>query len=114
MNYNMANSNMPPTSMGGMNNNPGSGGGGGGVHMNNSNSNNNKEPNLMPVPSPQQIQYLNQFEGQELTIQKQPNSQTPGNPQQQQQQSHMGGPGGNSRMGMMDQSHAADVASHMW
>ena len=33
----------------------------------------NKEPNLMPVPSPQQIQYLNTFEGQELTIQKQPN-----------------------------------------
>jgi len=32
-----------------------------------------KEPNLMPVPSPQQIQYLNVFEGQELTIQKQPN-----------------------------------------
>ncbi|KAK2705333.1 protein BCL9 homolog isoform X2 [Artemia franciscana] len=30
-----------------------------------------KEPNLMPVPSPQQIQY---FEGQELTIQKQPNT----------------------------------------
>lgn len=27
----------------------------------------------MPVPSPQQIQYLNVFEGQELTIQKQPN-----------------------------------------
>uniref|UniRef100_A0A1B6CK17 B-cell lymphoma 9 beta-catenin binding domain-containing protein n=1 Tax=Clastoptera arizonana TaxID=38151 RepID=A0A1B6CK17_9HEMI len=34
----------------------------------------NKEPNLMPVPSPQQIQYLNTFEGQELTIQKQPNT----------------------------------------
>ncbi|KAF4533444.1 hypothetical protein B566_EDAN001170 [Ephemera danica] len=33
-----------------------------------------KEPNLMPVPSPQQIQYLNTFEGQELTIQKQPNT----------------------------------------
>ena len=31
------------------------------------------EPALMPVPSPQQIQYLNAFEGQELTIQKQPN-----------------------------------------
>lgn len=29
---------------------------------------------LMPVPSPQQIQYLNTFEGQELTIQKQPNT----------------------------------------
>ncbi|KAJ2940997.1 hypothetical protein O0L34_g13122 [Tuta absoluta] len=34
----------------------------------------NKEPSLMPVPSPQQISYLNQFEGQELTIQKQPNT----------------------------------------
>lgn len=34
----------------------------------------NKEPNLMPVPSPQQISYLNTFEGQELTIQKQPNA----------------------------------------
>ncbi|XP_015599762.1 collagen alpha-1(III) chain isoform X2 [Cephus cinctus] len=33
-----------------------------------------KEANLMPVPSPQQIQYLNAFEGQELTIQKQPNT----------------------------------------
>ncbi|GAB6030728.1 hypothetical protein CHUAL_007579 [Chamberlinius hualienensis] len=33
-----------------------------------------KEPNLMPVPSPQQIQYLNAFDGQELTIQKQPNT----------------------------------------
>ena len=32
-----------------------------------------KEANLMPVPSPQQIQYINVFEGQELTIQKQPN-----------------------------------------
>lgn len=32
------------------------------------------EPNLMPVPSPQQIQYLNTFEAQELTIQKQPNT----------------------------------------
>jgi len=33
------------------------------------------EPQLMPVPSPQQIQYsLNAFEGQELTIQKQPNT----------------------------------------
>ena len=33
-----------------------------------------QEPALMPVPSPQQIQYLNSFEGQELTIQKQPNT----------------------------------------
>nr|CAD7425980.1 unnamed protein product [Timema monikensis] len=33
-----------------------------------------KEPNLMPVPSPQQIQYLNSFESHELTIQKQPNT----------------------------------------
>lgn len=30
--------------------------------------------NLMPVPSPQQIQYINNFEGQELTIHKQPNT----------------------------------------
>ncbi|KPM02235.1 hypothetical protein QR98_0006440 [Sarcoptes scabiei] len=29
---------------------------------------------LMPVPSPQQIDYINTFEGQELTIQKQPNA----------------------------------------
>lgn len=35
---------------------------------------NKNEPNLMPVPSPQQIQYLNAFEAQELTIQKQPNT----------------------------------------
>lgn len=33
-----------------------------------------KEANLMPVPSPQQIQYYNTFEGQELTIQKQANT----------------------------------------
>ena len=34
-----------------------------------------KEPALMPVPSPQQIQYaLGAFEGHELTIQKQPNT----------------------------------------
>lgn len=33
-----------------------------------------KEPSLMPVPSPQQISYLNTFDGQELTIQKQPNT----------------------------------------
>ncbi|KAL6430509.1 hypothetical protein ACFW04_007834 [Cataglyphis niger] len=33
-----------------------------------------KEANLMPVPSPLQLQYLNTFEGQELTIQKQPNT----------------------------------------
>ena len=31
------------------------------------------EANLMRVPSPQQIQYLNPLNGQELTIQKQPN-----------------------------------------
>lgn len=31
----------------------------------------------MPVPSPQQIQYMNAFEGQELTIQKQPNTGVP-------------------------------------
>lgn len=33
-----------------------------------------KEANLMPVPSPQQIQYINNFEGQELTIHKQANT----------------------------------------
>lgn len=38
------------------------------------NNGQNKEPSLMPVPSPQQIQYLNTFDGQELTIQKQPNT----------------------------------------
>lgn len=32
------------------------------------------EPALMPVPSPKQIDYINSFEGQELTIQKQPNA----------------------------------------
>lgn len=31
-------------------------------------------PSLMPVPSPHQIQYLNAFDDQELTIQKQPNT----------------------------------------
>lgn len=108
------NFNMPPTSMGG--------GVGGGSHMNsgnnnssaNINSSNNKEPHLMPVPSPQQIQYLNQFEGQELTIQKQPNSQPSGpggNPQQQQQQQQQPHMGGNNMMGMMDPN---DVASQMW
>ncbi|XP_046750015.1 protein BCL9 homolog [Diprion similis] len=33
-----------------------------------------KEANLMPVPVPQQIQYLNTFQDQELNIQKQPNT----------------------------------------
>ena len=33
----------------------------------------NKEANLMPVPSPQQIQFP-LLDGQELTIQKQPNT----------------------------------------
>ncbi|KAI1289979.1 Protein BCL9 -like protein [Halotydeus destructor] len=37
-------------------------------------SNVKNEPQLMPVPSPQHIQYLNNFDGQELTIQKQPNT----------------------------------------
>jgi hypothetical protein len=37
-------------------------------------SSSGKEANLMPVPSPQQIQDLNPLEGQELTIQKQPNT----------------------------------------
>ena len=44
------------------------------VGGNNPSGNAGKEPSLMPVPSPQQIQYLNSFEGQELTIQKQPNT----------------------------------------
>ena len=44
----------------------------GGSSKNSSSS--NKEANLMPVPSPQQIQYLNPLDGQELTIQKQPNT----------------------------------------
>lgn len=35
---------------------------------------NSKEPDLMSVPSPQHIQNFNTFEGQELTIQKQPNT----------------------------------------
>ena len=40
----------------------------------NSNPHSSKnEANLMRVPSPQQIQYLNPLDGQELTIQKQPN-----------------------------------------
>lgn len=91
-----------------------------GQHHHNSNASNNisnnKEPNLMPVPSPQQIQYLNQFEGQELTIQKQPNSAPSGpggNPQQQQ---HMGGnvQSNNNMMGMLDHSPHPDVASQMW
>ncbi|EEB10303.1 conserved hypothetical protein [Pediculus humanus corporis] len=43
-------------------------------HQKQQNASANKEPNLMPVPSPQQIHYLNTFEGQELTIQKQPNT----------------------------------------
>ncbi|KAJ6225376.1 hypothetical protein RDWZM_003921 [Blomia tropicalis] len=32
------------------------------------------EPALMPVPSPKQIDYINTFEGHELTIHKQPNA----------------------------------------
>ncbi|CAN8004668.1 unnamed protein product [Ixodes hexagonus] len=36
-----------------------------------------QEPGLMPVPSPQQIQYLGSLEGQELTIQKQANMGVP-------------------------------------
>ena len=53
---------------GGPNSKPGAG------SNNSSSSSSNKEANLMPVPSPQQIQYLNPLEGQELTIQKQPNT----------------------------------------
>lgn len=126
MNYNnnMSGSNMPPTSMGGggggphhHNNHPGTNNAGGGGHNNNSNASsihnsNNKEPNLMPVPSPQQIQYLNQFEGQELTIQKQPNSQPPSGVGGGNNSNNMGG---NNMMGLMDQSqHPSDVASQMW
>lgn len=44
---------------------------------NNSNRSKMSEPQLMPVPSPQKIQYLQGFEGQELTIQKQPNTSLP-------------------------------------
>ncbi|XP_060843581.1 protein BCL9 homolog [Rhopalosiphum padi] len=43
-------------------------------HSNKQLSKRGDEPNLMPVPSPQHIQYLNTFDGQELTIQKQPNT----------------------------------------
>lgn len=39
----------------------------------NSNQQRPGEPQLMPVPSPQQIQYLNQFDDQELTIKRQRN-----------------------------------------
>ncbi|XP_050530003.1 protein BCL9 homolog [Daktulosphaira vitifoliae] len=49
---------------------------GGGQHSPDSlfGPNKKQEPNLMPVPSPQRIQYMNAFDGQELTIQKQPNT----------------------------------------
>ncbi|KAL0108733.1 hypothetical protein PUN28_014104 [Cardiocondyla obscurior] len=43
-------------------------------HAGNVNASAVKEANLMPVPSPHQLQYLSTFEGQELTIQKQPNT----------------------------------------
>lgn len=117
MNFCPPNSNMPPVSMGT---------GGGQLHHNNNSSNNNsnasnnlsnKEPNLMPVPSPQQIQYLNQFEGQELTIQKQPNSAPTGpggNPQQQLMGGNSGNSAANNMMGLMDQSSLPDVNSQMW
>ncbi|KAJ6642422.1 Protein BCL9 like, partial [Pseudolycoriella hygida] len=57
-----------------------------------------KEPNLMPVPSPQQIQYLNTFEGQELTIQKQANTslKDSNNMTGQQQQHHQTMQGGHA------------------
>ena len=65
---------MPPGSnpMGGPGSNP-MGGPPGGNPMGGP----TKEASLMLVPSPQQIQqlqYLNSFDGQELTIQKQPNT----------------------------------------
>ena len=50
------------------------GAGGNKGHQSSSGGSGSKEANLMPVPSPQQIQYLNPLEGQELTIQKQPNT----------------------------------------
>ena len=45
----------------------------GGNRMHNYKNTCSKEANLMPVPSPQQIQFPF-IEGQELTIQKQPNT----------------------------------------
>lgn len=50
-----------------------------------------KEPGLMPVPSPQQIQYLGSLESQELTIQKQANLGVPEGPLSAQGVNHMGG-----------------------
>ena len=44
-----------------------------GNRMHNFKQNCSKEANLMPVPSPQQIQFP-LLDGQELTIQKQPNT----------------------------------------
>ena len=45
------------------------------IEDDNSNPHSSKnEAKLMRVPSPQQIQYLNPLDGQELTIQKQPNT----------------------------------------
>ena len=45
------------------------------IEDDNSNPHSSKnEANLMRVPSPQQIQYLNPLDGEEMTIQKQPNT----------------------------------------
>lgn len=51
-----------------------------------------QEPGLMPVPSPQQIQYLGSLEGQELTIQKQANMGVPEGMPMGPQGAPMGGP----------------------
>lgn len=58
------------------------------------------EPGLMPVPSPQQIQYLGSLESQELTIQKQANLGVPdGSLSAQGGPSHGGNPMGQNPMG---------------
>lgn len=58
------------------------------------------EPGLMPVPSPQQIQYLGSLESQELTIQKQANLGVPEGPLSAQGgPPHGGNPMGQNPMG---------------
>ncbi|XP_037287626.2 uncharacterized protein LOC119180618 isoform X1 [Rhipicephalus microplus] len=58
------------------------------------------EPGLMPVPSPQQIQYLGSLESQELTIQKQANLGVPdGSLSAQGGPPHGGNPMGQNPMG---------------
>ncbi len=63
-----------PGGMGPVPGGPGSGGGGGSGRSGAKSSSSNKEANLMPVPSPQQIQFINPMEAQELTIHRQPNT----------------------------------------